>query len=85
MDKSNYFYISYLNFLAINEADVLQKITMPIVPTSECRDAYEQKMESFKGSEKAKVYLDRNICAGGEEGRYIFNILYDCLTLYKSR
>ena len=70
----------YLDFLAINEADVLQKITMPIVPTSECRDAYEQKMESFKGSEKAKVYLDRNICAGGEEGRYIFNILYDCLT-----
>ena len=50
---------------------------MPIVPTNECRDAYNQKMEAIKGSEKANVYLDRNICAGGEEGRYIFNIFYD--------
>ena len=47
----------------------MQKVTLPIVSTRECRDLYEEKMQVDNWEQKAQVYVDRNICAGGEEGK----------------
>lgn len=53
---------------AFNDADTLQKITIPIVSTNVCRNAYMEHMGE-DASNHAQVHLDRNICAGGEEDR----------------
>ena len=56
----------------------MQKVTLPIVSTRECRDLYDEKMQVDNWQKKAQVYLDRNICAGGEKGIHTFiSIPYD--------
>ena len=55
----------------------MQQVIVPVIPTDECRDAYYKKMEENSPSvEKTKIYLDRNICAGGTEGTYYFILFY---------
>ena len=51
----------------MTEANTLQKITLPIVSTRECRNAYLEYLGD-EAKNNAQVYLDRNICAGGEDG-----------------
>ena len=36
------------------------------MPTEKCKDAYAEKMEG--NTQKINIYLDKNICAGGQEG-----------------
>ena len=57
----------------MNEADTMQQVIVPVIPTDECRDAYYKKMEE---DSRTKIYLDRNICAGGTEGTYYFILFY---------
>ena len=51
----------------------MQKITIPIVSTNVCRNAYMQHMGE-DASNHAQVHLDRNICAGGEEGDFKYRL-----------
>ena len=59
----------------MNDADTLQKITVPIVSTNVCRNAYKEYMGE-DASNNAQVHLDRNICAGGEEGKFKYRLLF---------
>ena len=47
----------------------MQKITIPIKSTNVCRNAIKEYMGE-EASNNAQVHLDRNICAGGDEGKF---------------
>ena len=57
----------------MNDADTLQKITIPIESTNVCRNAYKEYLGE-DASDHAQVHLDRNICAGGEEGNFKYRL-----------
>ena len=67
----------FLLYSAFNEANTLQKITVSVVPTEKCKDAYAEKMEG--NTQKINIYLDKNICAGGQEG------IKNCVMTKKNR
>ena len=47
----------------------MQKITIPIASTNVCKNAYKEYLGE-DASNSAQVDLDRNICAGGDEGKF---------------